>query len=340
MRICQLLLSQGNGGLEKHVRELSAQLQAEGHDVAVIADKTFLATLPAGIARFAVPAGFGRLNPLLNLLVLGRVRQFQPDIIHAQANKAASVLSHLRFAVSAVTVGTLHNIKRHTRAFEKLDHVITVSRQLAQPFPEQHRSVIYNGIDQTTAVEAPDLHAVFNLQPNLPVLLAVGRLVKAKGFDMLLDAIDGLAINLLLVGDGPERQSLQQRIKRLKAVTCVKLLGQRHDVPALMAAADGTLISSRREGFSYVFSEAVLNGCPVLSTDVPVANEVLPADLLVPVDDPVYFRAKLMGLLANPDQWSVLMHGPCQLASQTMTLKAMSHHTLDTYSRLMQQRPC
>lgn len=338
MKICQLLLSRGDGGLEKHVRELSAQLLAAGHEVAVIADKGFLATLPAGIKRYPVAAGLGRLNPLLNLAVVARLRQIRPDIVHAQANKAASVLSHIRFCLSAVCVGTLHNLKRHTGAYLKLDHIITVSHQLARPFSRHQTSVIYNGIEQQSYADR-DLQQEFALNPDDPVLVAAGRLVPAKGFDMLLDAVDGLAVNLLLIGDGPERERLLQRIEQLKPVTCVRLLGHRHDVPALMTAADGTLISSRREGFSYVFSEALLSGCPVLSTDVPVANEVLPAELIVPVNDPVYFRERLMRMLSGPGRWSSLMQAPRQLARQRMTIEAMSSQTLSTYQKLL-PAPC
>lgn len=338
MKICQLLLSRGDGGLEKHVRELSLQLLAAGHEVAVIADKSFLATLPAGIKRYPVAAGMGRLNPLLNLAVLTRLRQIRPEIIHAQANKAVSVLSHIRFYLSAVCVGTLHNIKRDTGAYLKLDHIITVSHQLARDFCPQQTSVIYNGIEPQS-YPTRNLRQEFDLSPDVPVLIAAGRLVTAKGFDMLLDAIDGLAVSLLLIGEGPERERLQQQVERLNPITCVRLLGQRHDVPALMSAADGTLISSRREGFSYVFSEALLSGCPVLSTDVPVANEVLPAELIVPVGNTVYFRNRLMRMLSAPGQWSSLMQTPRELARQRMTIAAMSGQTLSTYQKLL-PAPC
>lgn len=339
MKIAQLLLSHGNGGLEKHVRELSVELFHAGHEIAVIADKQFLTTLPAGISRYPVTTTLSRFNPILSLSVFRALRQFQAQLVHAQANKAAVVLSRLQCFLPTATVGTLHNIKRSTQAFQRLNHVITVSRQLAAPFAARNHTVIYNGI---TAAEWPplDLHQQFELPHDRPVLLAAGRLVSAKGFDMLLEAVDGLPLSLLLVGGGPERAHLSRRIEQLAGTTQVRLLGHRTDVGALMAAADGVLISSRREGFSYVFSEALMLGCPVLSTNVPVANEVLPVELLTPVNDGLAFRQKLTQLLASPDEWSSLMAAPRQQASSLMSMQAMRDQTLATYQSILAGQPC
>lgn len=339
MKICQTLLSNGDGGLEKHVRDLSIQLLLAGHQVSVIGHHDFLKTLPAGIQRYAVSANAGRLNPLLNLQILSLLRQIKADIVHAQASKAVSVLNHIRFFVPSITIGTLHNIKRSTRAYQKLDHVIAVSRQLAEPFTDNKCSVVYNGIAIET-VKPRDLPTEFGLPADKPIMVAVGRLVKAKGFDMLLDAVNGLDISLLIIGDGPDKVALQQQIDTLDPLTGVRLLGQRNDVATLIAAADGVLISSRREGFSYVFSEAVLSGCRVLATDVPVANEVLPAELISPIDSANDFRQRLVSLLASKEQWSALMQSPLTIARQTMTLEAMSEKTLATYQQLLAKRTC
>lgn len=334
MKICQLLLSQGEGGLEKHVRELSIQLADSGQQIAVVADRQFLSALPAGIERHAVPTGLGRRNPLLHVYLRHTLRRINADIVHAQANKAAFVLSRLNSSLSAVTVGTVHNIKRDVTSFSRLDHVITVSRGLAERFNQQHSSVIYNGIEMPSCIQR-DLHAAFNLMPDAPVLLAVGRLVPAKGFDILLEAIDGLKVNLILIGDGPEMPRLRLQASKLSAETRVCIAGERKDASSLMASADAVLISSRREGFSYVLSEALLSGCRVLSTDVPVANEVLPDDLITPIENPSLFRERLVALLTSPVQWSALMQPAHQQAQQKMTLTSMGQATLATYHRLL-----
>lgn len=334
MKICQLLASRGDGGLEKHVRELSVKLVQDGHEVVVIADHQFLATLPAGIEGLAIPCCLGRLNPLLWLNVLHKLRLAKADIIHAQANKAASLMSILRAFINTPVIGTVHNIKRHLGAFRRLNHIITVSQQLAMPFPQEQVSVVYNGIEPCS-VQSRDLTAEFDLPASLPVLFAAGRLVEAKGFDLLLQAINGLPVSLLIAGEGPMRPQLEAQLKQLDNPQQIRLLGQRQDITSLMAASDAVLISSRREGFSYVFNEALMMGCRVLATNVPVANEVLPQQLLSPVADVDRFRANLIQQLADMNGWSSLMQQPQRLAWQRMTLVAMAKNTVAVYRQTL-----
>jgi glycosyltransferase involved in cell wall biosynthesis len=165
----------------------------------------------------------------------------------------------------------------------------------------------------------------------------VGRLVKAKGFDNLLEAVDGLPLSLLIAGAGPEQQQLQQQARQLSPLTHCRFLGQRADIPSLMASADGVVISSRREGFSYVFSEALLTGSRVLATDVPVANEVLPPELIVDTEDPYALRYRLKDMLEKPGHWTSLMKTPWQFASQRMTLDEMTERTVTVYRQLIEQ---
>ena len=337
MRICQVIASYGEGGLEKHVRELTRQLLLCGHEVTVLGDRRFLSTLPDQVTPVAVRFGLSRRNPLLLLELLIKLRRCRCDVIHAQANKAAGLVAFLRRWLAAPTIGTLHNLKRDVRAFQKLDHIITVSRQLARPFLAAQVSAIYNGIDKPR-FERLDLRALYSLPVNLPVLCAVGRLVNAKGFDLLLDAVDGLPVSLVIAGDGPERQRLQQRVSRLSPATHVRLLGHNDAIPSLMASADAVIISSRREGFSYVFNEALLCDARILATDVPVANEVLPPELIVPVGDADALRERLRGLLSDRGRWDALMQAPRQFARAHMTQQAMCLSTLAAYRNLLESR--
>lgn len=337
MKICQVVAGYGEGGLEKHVRELTQQLLHSGHEVTVFGDRRLLSTLPDRTATVPVRFHLNRHHPLLLLELLVKLRACRCDVIHAQASKAASMVALLKPWLPCPTLGTLHNIKRNVRAFHKLDHIIAVSRQLAQPFPSEQVSVIYNGID-TPEVASLDLRTAYALPAGLPVLCAVGRLVPAKGFDVLLDAIDGLPVSLLIAGEGIERAALQQRIDGLSPVTHARLLGHQRNATALMASADGVVIASRREGFSYVCNEALLYGARIVSTDVPVANEVLPADLIVPADDAAALRAKLVALLGDGASWENLMHTPRQYARDAMTLQKMGEKTLAVYAELVHSR--
>lgn len=341
MRICFVLASTGNGGLEKHVRELSHELSKLGHYVSVIAPKVFLATLAPQIEKKPINVNRSRFNPLLLLSVLMQLRAVKPDIIHAQANKAATLVGTLRFFLTCPTVATLHNIKTNIEPYLKFNHIICVSNQLAHLFKHQTNdfknhsiSVIYNGIEPPV-LHALDLKSQFSLPKNYPVICAVGRLVEAKGFDVLLDAIDGLPVSLIIVGDGPERKKLEAKIKILDPITSCKCLGYQANSLNLMHSSDAVIISSRREGFSYVLNEALLARAKVLATDVPVANEVLPLQLIVPTQNPQALREKLVYLLSNTNEWNTLMKPAQSFANQHMTLANMAQNTVTLYEQLL-----
>lgn len=331
MKICQLLLSQGDGGLEKHVIELSTRLARLGHDVTLIADHSLVQRLPDTVKKSAIPTRLGRRNPFLLAIVLFKLRRINPDIVHAQANKAASVLRILKSLISAKTVGTLHNIKRDISAFNKLDCSIAVSEQLTAQLQGQNINTIYNGIDlNPETIKAIDL-TKFGVDSSKPTLFAVGRLVRAKGFDLLIKAVDGLAINLIIIGDGEQRSVLQTQIDKLHEATNCLLLGHRDDALSFIKAADAVVISSRREGFSYVLAEALLLQKNIIATDVPVANEVLPEKLIVPIADVAKLRQTISIQLANRKQWFEAMQPAFSLAQQRMTLDMMAYNTIGVY---------
>jgi glycosyltransferase involved in cell wall biosynthesis len=333
MFIAQIIASLGNGGLEKHVRELSQCLVAQGHHVLVIGDPVFINTLPPEVERVALNMRLSRYNPWLLYQLYRYLRQYPFDVIHAQANKATSLLTPIKWLIKPPIVVTLHNMKTRLGLFNQFNHVICVSRYLANQLNHAGAEVIYNGIDMPNAAIV-NLRQRYQLPHDQPVICAVGRLVVAKGFDVLLQAIDGLAVSLVIVGEGPERQALEAKIALLKANTVVRLIGHHDEPTAIMRGANGVIISSKREGFSYVCNEALMCGVNVLSTDVPVANEVLPSALIVPVDDVAMLRQRLETLLQNPKKWTALMQLPQQFAQQQMTLDYMTKETLNLYQRI------
>ena len=341
MFICQIIASHGNGGLEKHVRELSLCLVEQGHRVLVIGDVEFVKTLPVSVESVGLNMRLSRHHPWLWFQLYRCLRQYSVDIIHAQANKAASLLALLRYLVKTPTVATLHNMKSQLKVFHHYDHVICVSEHLANQLHHQGAEVIYNGIEPSGYSSEPTLETLrqrFCLPQKKPVICAVGRLVPAKGFDVLLDAIDGMDISLILIGEGPEQKALEKRMTLLKQNTIVRLIGYHDNPTTIMREADGLVIASRREGFSYVLNEALLSGTNVLSTDVPVANEVLPKALIVPIEDPVMLRNRLQILLDTPNYWRALMQDAQQYAKKEMVLEQMTRKTVNLYSRINKKR--
>lgn len=150
---------------------------------------------------------------------------------------------------------------------------------------EDRLAVILDG------VEPPPSAAPAELGPG-PVVLAVGALVDHKDHATLSRAAEGLAARVLVAGKGPLRGSLEGGP--------LELLGQRDDVPALLARAQVFAHSSKTEGMGQAVAEAMMAGVPVVATAAGGVPEALgDTGLLVPVGDADALRAALRRALAG-----------------------------------------
>lgn len=192
--------------------------------------------------------------------------------------------------------------------FPKADGVIAVSAALASYVQQSsgidpdRLHVIHNPIDVAAVRQhagEPLSHAWF-APAAPPVILGIGRLAPDKAFDRLIDAVADLRqsrpVRLILVGDGPDRPSLESQARQLHVADDVLFWGHDPNPWRLMARAAVIAVTSPAEGFSLVAAEALCIGTPIVATDCGGPREVL-ADgrfgTLVPVGD----RAALTGAL-------------------------------------------
>jgi glycosyltransferase involved in cell wall biosynthesis len=141
-----------------------------------------------------------------------------------------------------------------------------------------------------------------------PFLLACGRLAPEKGFDVLLRAYEQLPrkseVNLVILGEGPERPRLEEMARTLGLQERVHLLGQVRNPFLFMKAARAFVLSSRWEGLPGVLVEAMACGAPCVATNCDFG----PADLiengrngiLVPVDDCEALSKAIERILNDP----------------------------------------
>lgn len=338
MKICQIVASSGFGGLEKHVVELSNEL-SKNEEVTLVA--------PADLREFVsetvhfIPFDFNRsrYNPLMLWDLWRLIKQGDFDIVHAQANKAVSLLSKLSGLIAAKAVGTIHNSKKNKgRVFKNIAHVIAVSEEAGRRINDIPVTVIYNGIQpnlQIPAFTREQLIDEFNLSDEKPLLCSVGRLVKAKGFDLLIEAMREVDANLIIVGDGELKAELQQKIDASGLNDRVKLAGHRSEVLSILKGIDGMIISSRNEGFSYVLVEALVSKVPVLSTDVS-AKEFLPS-CLVMSKSADSIRQKMNEYVFSAEDWLKQMQPVFSRAEKELTLTAMAEKTRSVYESLLKK---
>ncbi|GAA2933125.1 glycosyltransferase family 4 protein [Streptomyces enissocaesilis] len=137
-----------------------------------------------------------------------------------------------------------------------------------------------------------------------PLVMAVGSLVRSRGYEALLDAARtwrGLdpAPLLVVAGEGRERGALQRRIEEESLP--VRLIGRRDDIAELLAAADVAVLTSRWEARSVLAQEALRCGVPLVATAVGGVPELVgDAAELVPYGDSEALAGAVARLLADP----------------------------------------
>jgi len=143
-----------------------------------------------------------------------------------------------------------------------------------------------------------------------PVIVAMGRLVAQKGFDMLIEAFAPVARrhpdwNLEIWGEGPDRSKLEGRRDELGLAERIRLPGTTPEPHAVLGRAGIFVMSSRREGFPMVLGEAMASGVPCVSFDCPSGPRELIRDgvdgLLVPPNDVVALSSTLERLISDRD---------------------------------------
>jgi glycosyltransferase involved in cell wall biosynthesis len=138
------------------------------------------------------------------------------------------------------------------------------------------------------------------------VIAAAGRLVRAKRFDLMIDAFAGIAArypgwSLRVYGGGADKERLQRLIDVRDLGERVTLMGARSPIEEEFAQASIVVSASAAESFGMTLVEAMRCGVPVVSTDCPLGPaEIIEHGvdgLLVPVDDTQAMAAALAGLI-------------------------------------------
>jgi glycosyltransferase involved in cell wall biosynthesis len=330
MRLLFLSTSMGMGGADQQLLSAAQVLRSRGHEVLIVSlthlGPMGLEARNAGLRteslemRRAVPDPRG----LMRLVRL--VRGWRPDVVHSHMVHANLMARALRLLVPVpVLISTIHNVYeggplwmaayRLTNGL--VDHMTIISEAAADRFitegivPRALLTVVPNGVDTDRLRNVPagareSVRRSIGLGHEF-VWLAVGRFEVAKDYPNMLRGFAKVRAHhpqavLLLVGRGslqPETEALTQELGLAGAV---RFLGVRSDVPVVMSAADGYVMSSAWEGMPMVLLEAAAAGLPIVATMAGGNHEVVRNEetgFLVPTRDPEALglaMLRLMGL--------------------------------------------
>jgi glycosyltransferase involved in cell wall biosynthesis len=219
--------------------------------------------------------------------------------------------------------------------------VIVPSRYLGRwveslEVPEQHIRVIYNAIELAGGHNQVQVH--INAQYKI---VTVGRLVPWKGIDEIIDAVTSLTdVGLVVVGDGPERAALEQRVEQLDLFQRVFFAGARshHETMALMKACDVFVLNSKYEGLPHIVLEAMALGLPVVATRVGGTPEVVQDGvngLLVPAGSAVELQESLKRVLKDDTLRTEIIAQGYETVSTKFSPQTMVNQTENALSELI-----
>jgi len=276
-------------------------------------------------------------DPLAIRRLAGTLRKYEVDIVHshnwgtlletALARRWARVPVHvhtehgLAFGDQIIS-GWRRRLRRQAArwALRRVDAVVAVAEQVQRRltarfgYPAENVRVITNGVDPLPNGREQVQRGRVRKELGIPawalVVGSVGRLVPVKDFATAIDAVARLVrqdidAHLLLVGDGPQRNSLAAEAEAAEITPRVHFAGRQADVVPFLAAMDVYVNSSLSEGMNLSILEAMAAGLPLVVTDVGQSASLVGGEgaggLVVPPQAPDRLAGALEELLDNPD---------------------------------------
>jgi teichuronic acid biosynthesis glycosyltransferase TuaC len=161
-------------------------------------------------------------------------------------------------------------------AIANADRLIAVSEALKRALIDlgavpDDVEVLRNGVDLSMFGPTDRGVARQSLGLTRPTLLSVGHLIERKGHDRVIEAMSRLPdFDLIIVGEGPEREALGNLVRRVGVADQVRFLGSKPHtaLPEVYGAADALVLASSREGWPNVLLEAMACGTPVVASNI------------------------------------------------------------------------
>lgn len=369
MRAVIMISSMAMSGAERNIVSVLPYIKAHGIDLQLVTmntrrDSPLVETFDQiGVERFDLhaqrmidPAAWTRFTTML--------RDRNIDLVHAQDQDTIiyAALAHRRLNIP--TVMSRHvlfepgdTLKEKMRAQMVLlsaklgfDKIVAVSEAVRRDFsklagvPLEKIETIYNGLDvEHFVIDTPraDLRAKLGWEPDAPTIIMVAVLRRGKGHDVLFKALPQILaavpdVQVKLVGDGELLEQIKQQAASYSGV--VELMGQRADVPELLAASDVLTLPSWAEALPTVLIEAGAASLPCVATDVGGAKEITvdcETGYIVPPGDADALARRLIEVLQNREAARAMGARAREHVVNTFSLERQAEQMLDLYERVL-----
>ena len=270
-KIVHLVMSDSFAGIEQHVDELLTY--SKNNEVLICTES--IAKYFNEVINVVPIKDFGRNSIIGKYKLKKKLKRINPDVVHTHGSKTTSIINSIKNNFKHIA--TVHGIKKNKKVYEKCDLVIGVSNKAIEDINNK-TLVISNWWN-------PKLKK--STKQNNKYALAVGRLEKVKGFDLLIESWTNIKTKLVIIGSGKEKENLLYLVKKNNLANKIEIFDEvkREDLISYYENASVLIVSSRDEGGPRVALEALYLGIPVISTDVGHMPDILPKELLANKDD-------------------------------------------------------
>ncbi|MEM0440704.1 MAG: glycosyltransferase family 4 protein [Candidatus Caldarchaeum sp.] len=324
--------SRGLGGIARHVSELASHLTAAGYSVAVISSENTPIINVKGLK-----------NPSFMITSMSKAVFHESTVIHAHSipsSFAMKIASSKRrvltiHGVYAEQVSLLHGgvVGRVASFLEKksikwADVVTAVSLTAVEAYRRMGVDAVYipNAVEVDTKVEAKRLGS--------RQIVFVGRLSKEKNAEAVIDlARKNLDAVFVIVGDGPERKTLEKKAEGLRNVVFTGAVEHREAL-GYIAGSDVLVLPSLVEGLSTVVLEAMALKTPVVASSVGGNTEIIQNNetgILVQPNDLEQLAEAVTKLLEDIDYAEKIAEKAHQLCMEKFSWKTVFPQYLKVY---------
>jgi len=332
IRVLQIIPTLVRGGAEKQLTLLATGLPRDEFDVHVClltCGGPYEEMLRDAEIPMTIIGKKWKIDPAAYWRLRRYIRDLQPDLVHTWIFAANSYGRRAAFAAGVKTVlagercvdrwKVWHELAIDRHLARKTTKIVTNSSGVREFYvehgiPAEKFAIIPNGIDLFVAsgpLSREQLLTELELPSDARLIGTVGRLWPQKRYKDLIWAAELLKsarddTHFLIVGDGPQRDTLTRFRDDIKIGDRVHFLGERTDVNELLPLLDCFWLGSGYEGQSNAIMEAMSAGIPVVASDIPGNRDlVLPDETgyLVPIGDAADFARKTQ-LIIDDEQLS------------------------------------